>query len=138
VLVALVVALLGIAARVAHATPSPIDAVGPATSPIGSADPAGDDPDDEDRSDALLARGALLGDLDLADLVDPTATSDDLATAFADAGAPEAYEALLRHQRPSRIGRVDLSLLWRHVWDAPRTLLPYERDSAWLVLTWRR
>jgi hypothetical protein len=56
------------------------------------------------------------------------------STAFADAA--ELRDLELRHQRPSRWGRLDLSVAWRRSWDV--TIPNDAHDSLWVVATWRR
>jgi len=70
------------------------------------------------------------------------------STAFADAS--ELGDLELRHQRPSRWGRLDLTVAWRRVWSpAPTTVslgpLPHgplaatdTADTLWLLATWSR
>jgi hypothetical protein len=49
----------------------------------------------------------------------------------------ELYDLEARHQRPSRWGRVDLSLAWRRA-VAVRTMSRRRDDELWLLATWRR
>jgi len=54
------------------------------------------------------------------------------------AGSQEQLDAIARGSRPSRWGRVDLSLAWRRSWDDPATSSATRHDELWLVATWRR
>jgi hypothetical protein len=54
------------------------------------------------------------------------------------AGSEEQLEALARGKRPSRWGRLDLSLAWRRSWDDPASSPATRHDELWLVATWRR
>jgi len=65
-------------------------------------------------------------------------TGDDAIMAASPAGAAEAHESWMRHTRPSRWGRLDVSLTWRRLWSAPLHTPPHRSDSVWLVATWRR
>jgi hypothetical protein len=62
----------------------------------------------------------------------------DAANAGATAGAQEAYEQWMRHQRPSRWGRLDVGMSWRHRRSEPIHTPAYSHDEIWLVATWRR
>ncbi len=56
------------------------------------------------------------------------------STAFVDS---ELYDAGARHQRPSRWGRLDLSLAWRQTKTVSRTSTR-QGTELWLLATWRR
>jgi len=57
------------------------------------------------------------------------------ADGFADAG--ELYDVGLRHQRPSRWGRLDLALTWRRALDDAAAGAS-RRDELWLLAIWSR
>jgi hypothetical protein len=65
-------------------------------------------------------------------------TGTDASFAAASAGAPEAYETWLRHQRPSRWGRLDFGVAWRRRWSEPVRTPAHRYEEVWLVMTWRR
>ena len=67
-----------------------------------------------------------------------TAPGDDASVALAAAGAEETYESWMRHQRPSRWGRLDVGLAWRRRWSEPMHAPPHRLDELWVVATWRR
>jgi hypothetical protein len=75
--------------------------------------------------DAELAPGDAMAEL-------------DAANAGATAGAQETYEQWMRHQRPSRWGRLDVGMSWRHRRSEPIHTPAYSHDEIWLVATWRR
>lgn len=62
----------------------------------------------------------------------------EAADATASAGAAEVYEQWIRHQRPSRWGRLDVGVSWRRRWSAPLHAAPGRYDEVWLLATWRR
>ncbi|HEU0031810.1 MAG TPA: hypothetical protein VFQ53_14330 [Kofleriaceae bacterium] len=100
----------------------------PAGSPIDDAHaPIADAIDDADFDPDRLAAG--IDSDELADVLDRGA-----------AGA-EAVDLELRHQRPSRWGRLDLAVAWRRHWDdawTARARATTRDDQLWIVATWRR
>jgi hypothetical protein len=102
------------------------------------------DSDGDGDGDAALAEpgteppAAALAMLDAE--MDPTdaIAAGDAMFAAAPAGAAEQYEQALRHQRPSRWGRLDVGVSLRRRWSEPRYAPASRRDELWLVATWRR
>jgi hypothetical protein len=81
---------------------------------------------------------AWLGDGYESSTIDPSLISGGTVaaagTALDDAG--EFVDVELRHQRPSRFGRLDLALAWRRSWTG--TAIASREDGLWVVATWRR
>lgn len=95
--------------------------------------------DDAPGGAAGLDRGSgALAMLDAELAPGDAAAGFDASDAAAPAGAAEAYEERLRHQRPSRWGRVDVGVSWRRRWSAPRNAPARNYNELWLVATWRR
>jgi len=124
-------ALLGLTARAAAADPD-----GDLESPA----PDGADPDGD--ADARASSGVDPAELlpaDAAALRADAALRDALgggrAAGFADAG--ELFDVGLRHQRPSRWGRLDLAITWRRTLD-DTAAGPSRRDELWLLAIWSR
>jgi len=93
------------------------------------------DRDDGGVSDAEGGQLAMLdAELDPGD----TTAGGDAVYAAAPAGAAELYEQSLRHQRPSRWGRLDIGVALRRRWSEPMHAPASRRDEVWLVATWRR
>ena len=94
---------------------------------------------DLDPAGAALA-GHATGELAILDAgaTDLGAVTDDVSFAAASAGAAETYESWMRHQRPSRWGRLDVGVEWRRRWSEPMSGLSHRYDEVWLVATWRR
>jgi hypothetical protein len=138
------------------------DGDGPGNRAATEDDDNGDDGDDDDRSDGSLAEdddirrmiaedgdvqderdpaiaGSVTGELAALDAATaPGAAGDDVSFSAASAGAPETYESWMRHQRPSRWGRLDLGVQWRRRWSEPMQAMSRRYDEVWLVATWRR
>jgi len=66
--------------------------------------------------------------------ITPTLARDELDDAEHASDGAE----LVPSPRPSRWGRIDLSLTWRRGLTIPRTNEPRIDDQIWLVATWRR
>jgi hypothetical protein len=97
------------------------------------------DRDDMGHGDATTDGNAgQLATLDAEQAPAGVPTGDDAIIAASPAGAAEAYESWMRHPRPSRWGRLDVSLTWRRLWSDPLHTSPHRSDSVWLVATWRR
>ncbi|MCX5747864.1 MAG: hypothetical protein NT062_35820 [Proteobacteria bacterium] len=124
-LVVLLVMMTVLAALATHAHADVVRATDAATAPQD--DP--DDPDDPGAIDAIDA--AFVDDA----LVDP-ATIDPTILELVERDPLDPSVALEdRHARPSRWGRLDLELAWRHterMADIPST----QRNELWLLATW--
>jgi hypothetical protein len=95
--------------------------------------------DDAPGGAAALDRGSgALAMLDSELAPGDAAAGLDASDAAAPAGAAEAYEERMRHQRPSAWGRMDVGVSWRRRWSAPRHAPAHEYSELWLVATWRR
>ena len=97
---------------------------------------SGDGQDDRDPAIAGWTTGALPA-LDGGTAASSVA-GDDVSFSAASAGAPETYESWMRHQRPSRWGRLDLGVQWRRRWSEPMQAMSRRYDEVLLVATWRR
>jgi len=103
---------------------------------VSETDPESDvDPGDVIDPDSATA---WLGDGYESNTIDPSLISGGTVaaagTALDDAG--EFVDVELRHQRPSRFGRLDLALAWRRSWN--ETAIASREDGLWVVATWRR
>jgi hypothetical protein len=141
----IVLIVLGLIALVARIDAAPVDDdddagggqtatdddAGAFTSPAADDDAPGGAAGLDRGSDALAMLDAELAPGD-------AAAGLDASDAAAPAGAAEAYEERLRHQRPSRWGRVDVGVSWRRRWSAPRNAPARNYNELWLVATWRR
>src|SRR5262249_40969844 len=94
----------------------------------------------EDGTDPAAATGRASGELATLDAgIDSGAVvGEDVSFAAASAGSAETYESWMRHQRPSRWGRLDVGVEWQRRWSDPAHSPAHRYDEVWLLATWRR
>lgn len=143
----LIVVFVILIALTAHAAAAE-DAGGGGGADDPDADPADTDPADAadaGEADTTLSAnrtaldGAGADHADYADPADAAIARAELgfagAAGFADPG--ELFDTGLRHQRPSRWGRLDLAVTWRRKL-ADGAANPARADELWLLAIWSR